>query len=88
MRRNNSNVKPASPYEVTRLEDHNPDKPQLIQYEIEGDTLETLENYEIKSSYAFTVKYTGGASYKYDNRPGLTLHEQSQRRLAHIWAPV
>ena len=26
----------------------------------------TLENYEIKSSYAFTVKYTGGASNKYD----------------------
>ena len=41
------NVKPVSPYEVTRLEDHEPDKPQLIQYEIEGDDKEVLENYEI-----------------------------------------
>jgi len=41
------NVKPVSPYEVSRLEDHDPARPQLIQYEIEGDNEEVLENYEI-----------------------------------------
>ena len=45
------NVSPASSYDVTRLEDHDPANPQLIQFEIEGDVgagrKEVLENYEI-----------------------------------------
>ena len=45
------NVSPASSYDVTRLEDHDPANPQLIQFEIEGDVgagrKEILENYEI-----------------------------------------
>ena len=42
------NVKPVSSYEITRLEDHDPRNPQLIQYEIlsAGDK-EIKENYEI-----------------------------------------
>ena len=45
------NVSPASSYDVTRLEDHDPMNPQLIQFEIEGDVgagrKDILENYEI-----------------------------------------
>ena len=45
------NVSPASSYDVTRLEDHDPANPQLIQFEIEGDVgagrKDILENYEI-----------------------------------------
>ena len=45
------NVSPASSYDVTRLEDHDPANPQLIQFEIEGEAgagkQEILENYEI-----------------------------------------
>ena len=42
------NVKPISSYDITRLEDHDPKNPQLIQYEIlhAGDK-EIKENYEI-----------------------------------------
>ena len=50
------NVKPLSAYEVFRLEDHDPENPKLVQFEIEnieGNTLpsnkqnELYENYEI-----------------------------------------
>ena len=41
------NVNPVSAYEITRLEDHDPQNPQLIQFEIESDTKEIVENYEI-----------------------------------------
>jgi len=46
------NVKPISVYDVTRLEDHDPDNPKLIQYEITGDAIDNnqkmiKENYEI-----------------------------------------
>ena len=42
------NIKPISSYDMTRLEDHDPKNPQLIQYEIlsAGDK-EIKENYEI-----------------------------------------
>ena len=42
------NVKPISSYDMTRLEDHDPKNPQLIQYEIlnKGEK-EIKENYEI-----------------------------------------
>jgi len=41
------NVKPISAYEITRLEDHDPANPQLIQFEIADDKKEIKENYEI-----------------------------------------
>ena len=50
------NVKPLSPYDVHRLEDHNPENPKLVQFEIEGASAGTagvntpakvLENYEV-----------------------------------------
>ena len=41
------NVKPISSYDITRLEDHDPANPQLIQFEIEDDKKEVKENYEI-----------------------------------------
>ena len=41
------NVNPISAYDVTRLEDHDPENPQLIQFEIETERKEILENYEV-----------------------------------------
>ena len=41
------NVKPVSAYEITRLEDHDPANPQLIQFEINTEKKEMKENYEI-----------------------------------------
>ena len=41
------NVNPVSAYDVTRLEDHDPENPQLIQFEIEIERKEIIENYEI-----------------------------------------
>jgi len=41
------NVKPISAYEITRLEDHDPANPQLIQFEIASEKKEMKENYEI-----------------------------------------
>jgi hypothetical protein len=49
------NIKPISPYDINRLEDHDPENPKLVQFEIEGEsagygknqTHETLENYEV-----------------------------------------
>ena len=42
------NVKPISSYDMTRLEDHDPKNPQLIQYEIlDGGEKSIKENYEI-----------------------------------------
>ena len=47
------NVRPMSPYEVSRLEDHDPSNPKLVQYELIGDTnaygtnKKLYENYEI-----------------------------------------
>jgi len=41
------NVIPVSAYDVTRLEDHDPENPQLIQFEIETEKKEIIENYEI-----------------------------------------
>ena len=41
------NINPVSAYEITRLEDHDPANPQLIQFEIESDNKEIVENYEV-----------------------------------------
>jgi len=41
------NVKPISAYEITRLEDHDPANPQLIQFEIASEKKEMKENYEV-----------------------------------------
>jgi len=41
------NVKPISAYDITRLEDHDPKNPQLIQFEIEDNKKEIKENYEV-----------------------------------------
>jgi len=41
------NVIPISAYQVTRLEDHDPANPQLIQFEIEDGNKEIVENYEM-----------------------------------------
>ncbi len=42
------NVKPISSYDMTRLEDHDPKNPQLIQYEVlNAGEKEIKENYEI-----------------------------------------
>ena len=41
------NVSPISSYDVTRMEDHDPANPQLIQFEINDDQKEIKENYEI-----------------------------------------
>jgi len=41
------NIKPLSSYDVIRLEDHDPENPQLIQFELEQDRKELLENYEV-----------------------------------------
>jgi hypothetical protein len=41
------NIKPLSSYDVVRLEDHDPSQPQLIQFELERDRKELLENYEV-----------------------------------------
>tara|TARA_Y100000034_G_scaffold70908_1_gene85468 strand:+ start:871 stop:2625 length:1755 start_codon:yes stop_codon:yes gene_type:complete len=41
------NVNPVSSYDITRLEDHDPKNPQLIQFEIEDERKEILENYEM-----------------------------------------
>jgi len=41
------NVKPISAYDITRLEDHDPKNPQLIQFEINQEQKEIKENYEM-----------------------------------------
>tara|TARA_Y100001970_G_scaffold174556_2_gene213025 strand:+ start:1369 stop:3162 length:1794 start_codon:yes stop_codon:yes gene_type:complete len=41
------NVKPMSPYDVIRLEDHDPANPNLVQFTLQGDTKNLLENYEV-----------------------------------------
>ena len=41
------NVKPVSAYDITRLEDHDPANPQLIQFEIDDGQKEIVENYEM-----------------------------------------
>ncbi len=43
------NVKPVSPYEINRLEDHDPQNPKLVQYELgeSGKEAELLESYEV-----------------------------------------
>ena len=41
------NVKPISAYDITRLEDHDPENPQLIQFEINMEKKEIKENYEV-----------------------------------------
>ena len=41
------NVKPISAYDITRLEDHDPANPQLIQFEINTEQKEIKENYEM-----------------------------------------
>ena len=47
------NIKPISVYDIVRLEDHDPQNPKLIQYEITTDEgqrnkeKKTLENYEV-----------------------------------------
>ena len=41
------NVKPISAYDITRLEDHDPKNPQLIQFEINMEKKEIKENYEM-----------------------------------------
>ena len=41
------NIKPISAYDITRLEDHDPANPQLIQFEINMEKKEIKENYEM-----------------------------------------
>jgi len=41
------NVKPLSPYEVFRMENHDPEKSKLVQFEVDGDKKNLKENYEI-----------------------------------------
>jgi hypothetical protein len=46
------NVIPLSPYEVRRLEDHDPEQPKLVQFEVEdpisrNHDRDLLENYEV-----------------------------------------
>ena len=48
------NVKPLSVYDVERMEDHNPEQPQLVQYEIQSENggpntnePDLLETYEV-----------------------------------------
>tara|TARA_B100000965_G_C19577394_1_gene751931 strand:- start:205 stop:2004 length:1800 start_codon:yes stop_codon:yes gene_type:complete len=43
------NVKPISPYEISRLEDHVPENPKLVQYEVgeTGKQSELKESYEV-----------------------------------------
>jgi len=41
------NIKPISAYDITRLEDHDPANPQLIQFEINSEKKEIKENYEM-----------------------------------------
>jgi len=41
------NVKPVSAYDITRLEDHDPANPQLIQFEINDGEKQIIENYEM-----------------------------------------
>ena len=42
------NVKPISPYEILRLEDHDPSNPQLVQFELSTrGSKEIRENYEV-----------------------------------------
>ena len=41
------NVKPISAYDITRLEDHDPKNPQLIQFEIADGEKQIVENYEM-----------------------------------------
>ena len=41
------NVKPMSVYDMERMEEHDPENPQLVQFRVEGNTGEMKENYEI-----------------------------------------
>ncbi len=41
------NVKPMSVYDMERMEDHDPENPQLVQFRVEGNQGEMKENYEI-----------------------------------------
>ena len=48
------NIRPLSPYDVFRLEEHDPENPKLVQYELSGESAEgmnaketLLENYEV-----------------------------------------
>ena len=41
------NVKPLSPYEVKRMEDHDQENPNLVQFVLDGDEKDIKENYEI-----------------------------------------
>ena len=41
------NVRPLSSYDVLRLENHNPDQPNLVEFEVEGDVKNLKQNYEI-----------------------------------------
>ena len=41
------NVRPLSSYDVTRLEGHNPDVPNLVEFELEGDAKNLKQNYEV-----------------------------------------
>jgi len=41
------NVRPLSPYDVIRLEEHDIENPNLVQFTLQGDTKTMLENYEV-----------------------------------------
>ena len=41
------NVKPLSPYEVKRMEDHDQENPNIVQFVVDGDEKDMKENYEI-----------------------------------------
>ena len=40
-------VRPLSPYDVIRLEDHDLENPNLVQFTLQGDTKNIMEQYEI-----------------------------------------
>jgi len=41
------NIRPLSSYDVLRLENHDPEKPNLVEFEVEGDSKNLKQNYEI-----------------------------------------
>ena len=50
------NVKPISAYDITRLEDHAPATPQLIQFEINSEKKEMKENYEVAHFRVYPIQ--------------------------------
>ena len=65
------NVKPLSVYEVNRLEEHDPENPKLVQFEVEeigtknSTPSELLENYEGSYPFALAAYNAGPKRVKY-----------------------